>query len=409
MPGKVPTGAHCRWIGWPAVLLGAAMAAMTGMAAAAAGPPPLAAFFEGVRVQHAALSPDAHYVAMVANIEGREIVVVKDIVQRTPLRAVLAADARDEMYPQWCGWANATRLLCSFRGLQSDAGKFFPLTRLVAVNADGTAIRILANSQTTWTQLGDQIIDWTPDDPRTVLIELDQSEQNSLGSAADSIGGGPNGYPDVYALDVYTGRKQIVQRERAPIEHFDTDNHGRIRLGYGTKDTQLLFFGRLEGDRSWKELARAEAYTGEDVFEPVSAIAGTNFAYARRNYQGRDALWKIDLDDNANPQLVFAHPEVDLDGTVFTADGRLLGFTFETQRPGAYYTDPDAARAYDAVRRALPDMSSRIIDMTPDAKGFLIRSESDVAAPLYYVLDLHGAAARLDAVAARVQIGRAHV
>lgn len=395
MSGKMRTRRRRRWLGLPVVLLAA-------VASASGTPPPLEAFFAGARMRSATLSPDARHVAMIVLSDGHEIVAVKDIAQGTPLKPVLAASDKEGFYPQWCGWANPTRLLCSFRGLDAAAGRHFPITRLVAVNADGSNIRVLANSRTAWSQRQDEIIDWTPDDPRSVLIELDQTEASSLGAEADVIGGGPDGFPDVYALDVYSGRKHLVARQRAPIQSFTTDGHGQVRLGYGVIDSKLVYFARLEGERSWKELARVEAYAGEDAFLPIAAIAGSNFAYARRDYQGRDALWKIDLDDASDPQLVFAHPEADLDEALFTDDRRLLGFSFETDRPGVYYTDREAARAYDAVRRALPGTTSRIIDMTPDGTAFLIWSASDVAAPAYYVLSLNGGSARLDAVATQM-------
>jgi len=376
------------------------VATLAAMPAHGAGPPPLDAFFAGTRVDSVAISPDARYVSMIVTVDGRSAVAVKDLVQKTAIKPVAAVREEDKLYPSWCGWANATRLLCSFRGLDADLGKFFPITRLVAVNADGSEAKVLANSTVTWSQFQDQIIDWTPDDPKTVLIQLDASEQTSLGAGAEMVGGGPDGYPDVYALDVYTGRQQRVVRQRAPIQDFATDGHGQVRLGYGARDSKLLFFGRLDGERPWQELARVEAYEDADTFEPVAAIAGSNFAYAMRNYQGRSALWKVDLTDATDPQLVFAHPDVDLDTPLFTHDRRLLGVAFESDRPGVYYTDPDAARAYDAVRRALPGRTNRIVDMTPDAKALVIQSESDVAAPTYYVLDLHQTPARLELVAA---------
>jgi dipeptidyl aminopeptidase/acylaminoacyl peptidase len=368
--------------------------------ARAAGPPSLEAFFAGTRAQSVAVSPDGRYLAMILTVEGRSFVAVRDLVQHTPPRAAIVTREKDGFDPQWCGWANATRLLCSLRGLDSDGGKFFPITRLVAVNADGSDMKVLANSSAVWSQLQDQIIDWTPGDPNTVLIELDQSEQSSLGTTADVVGGGPDGYPDVYALDVYSGRKRLVTRQRTPIRDFTTDGRGQVRLGYGTKDTKLLFFGRLDGERPWKELARVEAWSDGETFEPVQAIAGSNFAYAIRDYQGRRALWKIDLTDAVDPQLVFVHPEVDLDEPLWTRDRRLMGVSFETERPGVYYTDPDAARAYDAARRTLPERTNRIVDMTPDARTFLVRSAGDVAAPVFYLLDLRQSPPRLEAVAA---------
>jgi dipeptidyl aminopeptidase/acylaminoacyl peptidase len=376
------------------------LALLAAVPARGAGPPPLDAFFAGARVGSVAISPDAHYISLVVTLEGRSFVAVKDLVRKGAITPVVAVRDKERMYPSRCGWANATRLLCSYRGLDAIMGKHFPITRLIAVNADGKDAKVLANSRTTWSQFQDGIIDWTPADPRTVLIELDASDENSLGGTATMLGGGPDGYPDVYALDVYTGRTQRVVRQRTPIQSFATDGHGNVRLGYGARDAQRLFFGRLDGERPWLELARVEAYAGANTFKPVAAIAGSNFAYAMRDYAGRDALWKVDLTDATDPQLVFAHPDVDLDEPLFTHDQRLLGVAFETDRPGVYYTDPDAARAYDAIRRALPGRLNRIVDMTPDAKTFVVHSESDVAAPLYFVLDLHESPARLEAVAA---------
>jgi len=367
-------------------------------AAPAAGPPPLEAFLSGVRVHSVAISPDAHYLSVVLQQDGRTLVGVIDLVKHTPIQPLLRAQEKDEYHPDWCGWANPTRILCGFRGIAVDGGKFFATSRLAAVNADGSAFKVLAESRTVWSQFQDQIIDWTPEDPDTVLVQLDESEESSLGTSSHVIGGMPDGYPEVYALDVYTGGKHLVARERAPIQSFRTDGHGRVRLGWGTKFSKLLFFGRVDADHPWNELARVEAFYDALTFEPVSAIAGTPFAYATRDHDGRKALWKIDLTDAADPQLVFAHPEVDIGDAVWTRDHRLLGVRFQTDRPDIYFTDPEAARACEAVRRALPGRSIDIVDVTPDAKAYVLVAENDVAAPTYYVLDLHDVP-RLDAIA----------
>jgi dipeptidyl aminopeptidase/acylaminoacyl peptidase len=367
--------------------------------AADAGPPPLDAFFAGARVQSVAISPDAHYLSLVLVQDGRTLVGVIDLVKHTAIQPLLRSQEKDEFHPDWCAWANATRMLCGFRGVAADIGKFFPTSRLAGVNADGSGFKVLAESRTVWSQLQDRIIDWTPQDPKTVLVQLDESEEVSLGTSAYVIGGMPDSYPDVYALDVYTGSKHLVARQRAPIQNFATDGHGQVRLGYGTKLTKLIFFGRGDNERPWNELARVEAWYDALTFEPVAAIAGTDLAYAIRDHDGRRALWKIDLTDTIDPQLVFAHPEVDLDEPIWTTDHRLIGVSFKTDKLGVYYTDPDAALAYDAVRRALPGRGARIVDMTPDAKAFIVVADSDVAPPMYYVLDRHGEPARFDAIA----------
>ena len=64
--------------------------------------------------------------------------------------------------------------MCSFRGRERDKyrQKVFPVTRLVSVNRDGSQQKqLLQNPFAPSGQINDQIIDWTPEDPRTVLIE----------------------------------------------------------------------------------------------------------------------------------------------------------------------------------------------------------------------------------------------
>jgi len=50
------------------------------------------------------------------------------------------ASTRDGFNLQWCDWANDERLLCSFFGISKAEGRFF-VTRLVAVNADGSGLK----------------------------------------------------------------------------------------------------------------------------------------------------------------------------------------------------------------------------------------------------------------------------
>jgi hypothetical protein len=87
---------------------------------------------------------------------------------------VLAPNDKDGFEPSWCRWANDERIVCSFRGRERDKyhQKVFPVTRLVAVNSDGSQQKkLLQNPFAPSGQINDQIIDWTPEEPRSVLIE----------------------------------------------------------------------------------------------------------------------------------------------------------------------------------------------------------------------------------------------
>ena len=142
--------------------------------AALAAPPTLDAFFEGAKISSISISPDGRYLAMIVAAEGRNFVAVKDRTSAAFAVPVLAANDTDTFEPYWCRWANDERVVCGFRGLERDKyqGKVFPVTRLVAVNRDGSKQKmLLQNTFAPSGQINDRIIDWTPEEPESVLIE----------------------------------------------------------------------------------------------------------------------------------------------------------------------------------------------------------------------------------------------
>jgi dienelactone hydrolase len=370
--------------------------------AAGVGPPPaLEDFFAGTRLDAASISPDGRYLALIIRQDGRRFVAVRDRQSGKSVRHVAEARAEDGA-PRWCRWANPTRLLCSFYGLGSEKGHNFAVTKLVGVNADGTDLAVLGSRRGGMgtLQLEDRILDWTPDDPRSVLLELDQGDSAlSATHATAATGEFPDGYPEVYDLDVYTGDLKRVMRDRPPIQHFVTDGRGAVRLGTGYAEDEVVQFGRVLGQDGWKELHRAKASDDDaDAMEPVTVVPGTNLAYLTGQHEGRNAIWQVDLTDEKPPELLFSHPQVDIDGAIFTADGRFLGVTYDAERPGAYYTDPRAASAYAATVKALPGRAIRIVDSTPDGRVFLLRAESDIEPPYFLVLDAKPEGASLEVI-----------
>lgn len=380
------------------------LAAMVSLvdASHAAEPPVLEDFMAGLRVRDVAISPDARYLSMIATQDGHTAVYVFDRTSDKAPRPLLSAQDKEQYTPSWCGWANATRLLCGFRAIDSMRGRYYAFTRLLAINADGSNLIQITNRQSvTGGQFEDTVLDWTPEDPNTVLLEVDEGAESSMSGGNVKVAGGfPDGYPELYAVDVNTGLRKMVQRERGPIEHFVTDGHGKARLGVAYKHDEILYFARLDGQDGWRELKRVKAVEADEDLTPVAVIANSNFAYAKGNDHGRLAIFKIDLADATDPVVVFSHPDVDVDEPLFTRDGRLIGVKYHTERPESYFFDAQVAAAHNALRKALPGKTISIVDMTPDGKAFVVHVERDTEAGTYYVLSLNGRESKLDAVAA---------
>lgn len=337
---------------------------------------PLESFAQLESVSDIAISPDGRYLAAIAAVNHRRTVVILDRTKDSKPAASLGNDKRDEFDIDWCRWANSTRVLCGYRGTASDLGQLYPVTRLAAMDADGKNIKILVQNTTTGdSQFQDQVIDWSPGTPDAVLVQAvapDDQERT----------------PSVFELDVRTGHMRIRTRSRAPIRRFITDGHGQVRVGTGYDGKKIEYFARLDGHYEWRQLAKFEAFSDhKGALEPFAVEPKSNILYGSGDSDGRNALWKFDLEDRDEPQLIFGHPLVDVEGAIQAKDGRMIGVTYHTEEPHAYYLDPYFESIATALSKALPGRFNEIVDMTQDQKTFVIRSSSDVDAGHWLIFD----------------------
>jgi dipeptidyl aminopeptidase/acylaminoacyl peptidase len=344
--------------------------------AQAEAPPTIDAFARLPQVRDVTVSPDGSQIAYISALGDNSIAVTVDLRHPDePLHPLMRSEP-GKYEIKWCNWANDTRLLCGLMAMAREPGGLvYPITRLVAVNADGSKLKVLLqNSSARGAQLQDRILDWTPNDPDTVLIQLDDDM---------------NGFPSVFKMDVNNGSRKPATREHWPIRNFITDAAGNVRLGtgYGNNGTTEQYFARLEESDDWQRLAKVKAFEATDVLEPVAMAPGTNMAYATGNFEGRSALWKMDLTDQKEPELVFSHPLVDASRPQFTSDGRLLGIWYELDRPFIFYTDELSRSVVAAMNKAQPSTFNFIADRSRDEKTFVIHSYSDVDDGTYFVLD----------------------
>jgi len=328
---------------------------------------------------------------MIVVADGKEFVAVKDRTSATPAVPVLAKNDKDGFHPQWCHWGNNERILCSFWGRERDKyrAKVYAVTRLVAVNKDGSQQKQMLQdpidvNRNGTSQFADDVIDWTPEDPRTVLIQ----KYNRYAPMR------------VLKLDIYTGDVKTIEAGEIMIGSYGTDGHGNVRLGWGYYQMKNYYFAKLEGETKWRQLARVQTLSTDQDFRPIALIPGTNYAYALRDHEGRGALWKIDLADKEDPQLVFASSRVDV-RPIFTPDNRVLAVLPDAGSREAYYVEPSAELLGQVLGRLFKDKNYDIYDMSADLKTVVVSAESDVMSPQYFVLDMAGAQPQLQRVGSR--------
>jgi len=405
-------------------LAAAALLCVTDLAAAAT-PQPLENFARRPQMQDVTISGDGRYVAFLSGAGDETTLMTVDRTQPGSAFKSITSSETNKFDLSWCRWANESRLLCGLTG--NLRGKKYaepPFGRIFAVNADGKALKALEESrndanllvqttsmrnlnmnygasiqnsnQSNYANFGgqdhlagalvakymtaianprkDEVIDMTPDDPDSVLIQVDDDSDS---------------FKTIFQLNINNGNRSVRMAEVPPIENYVTDGRGNPRIGWGGEGNgKTLYYARLEGERDWRLLGSTEAFSAENPLRPIAMAGSGNTAYALGNYEGKDALWSIDLADKREPQPIFHHPLVDVGEPILQTNRRLLGVRYDVERPYVWYADEKFRELIDKLERQYRNHSFDIIDSSADMKTLVIQAFSDVDAGTYYTYDV---------------------
>ena len=319
------------------------------------------------------MSPDGNLVAYVTRMDKARVLMVLDLAKHQR-RSVIAA-VQESFEITSCTFKNDERLLCAYRGNHVFRGNSYPVTRLVAVDATGTSEPkvLIQNGDSGSAQFQDRILDWLPEDSRHVLIQL-------------SGDGDP--FPGVYKLDVYTGTMDQVERPRTPILRWLTDRDGVVRFGYGFERDKHTYIARDSRDAPWRTLATW--VIGHENFTVIGFGAAPGTLLVEAPYEGRSAIFEMDLHERKGRKLLFSHPEVDVGVPIYwPADRTLIGFEYHTDRPQRILFDEKARIIYSSLDSLRPGEYVTVTAASRDETKLLVVSQSDMHPDQYYVLDIN--------------------
>jgi dienelactone hydrolase len=341
---------------------------------------PLEAFAAGPEMAEPHISPDGGKLVYVSSVSEQLRIVVRDLA--TGRERIILNASSDPFSVTHCEFKTNDRLLCHLEGVAraGDPPRLFPATRLLAIDADGGAMKLLFRDAlftrvplAAHAQFQDRIVHLLPDDAYHVLIELDD---------AGSV------FPSVYRLDVYRGDLKLEVASQAPIMDWTADQAGVVRFGYGFRDETGVYVARSGPDAPWRTLEEFKRFDHQR-FDPLAFGAQPNELLVFSPYEGRAAVWQIDLNAPASAmQLLFSRPDVDVGGILeWPLDRHVAGYVYETDRPHTYYTDAHAAAVEAQLEHALPGAYHAVVDASRDGFKLLTVSFSDVMPPRYHLLD----------------------
>jgi dipeptidyl aminopeptidase/acylaminoacyl peptidase len=312
------------------------------------------------------LSPAGTHVAAIMVLENEQNLVVQQLLAIDKRREKPFAIDLGEYKFDWFDWANNERLLLGVRITDAVAGDQWNFIRIGAIGRDGKnplVFNVEANDNGRYRQIA-LVVSKLQNDPDHILAALDDT---------------PNGWgePQVHKVNVNTGKRTLVERNRRGIYRWVADADGQLRIGIryslanGQRKATVLY--RETDSDSWQKLQKTD-YFDHERLEP----------------------YRFDKED-PNILLVTSATLADQD-QLNEGESTLYRYDLQKREIAGEYENTALREVQDAVENVLADKHVEMVSRDAADNLFLFRVYSDTLSPEYYLLNR--SAGKLDYVAA---------
>jgi len=355
----------------------------------------------GVResVEHIDISPDGTHVVYLSAGPGRSTYVfIHNLAGGQEPRLVIRSDGNPERL-RWCNFVTNERLICQVTGMVGGGTSILlPFSRLVSLDTTGENLKLLGQRDSFYDarirQFDAEIVDWLGGRENAVLMARDYVPEagrmnTRLVRTANGLG--------VDRVDVRTLRSTQVEPPNAHAGNYLTDGQGNVRImavpqvrggSTGQMGTETQYFYRTAGSREWRNFSTYDDANDEGM-RPIAIDAANDSAYVLKKLDGRLALYRVKLDGTMTTELVYANPQVDVDGVVRASRGsHVIGMTFAEEQRRIVYFDAEYGNLSRSLGRAIPNLP--LVDFgtdSVDGNRILVHAGSDADAGRYYVYD----------------------
>ena len=352
------------------------------------------AFGKREGIEDISLSPDGTKIAYIepASGQGNRLFTV-DLAGTQLPKAVLAASGDPERLND-CDWVSNIRLVCRIFAVSEIAGERFSVSRVFAINSDGSNLKILSKKQGRnadyFAYYGGEVIDFLPGDDDAVLMGREYVPETAIGSLVTKD---EEGY-GVDRIDTNKLTSKRVVKANKQATNYISDGLGNVRImsmmvrngDYDSGKRKYLFRAAAGGD--WETLSEYDRNT-DLGFLPVAVDPTENVAYGYEKLNGRFALYKVKLAFPLTKTLVYARDDVDVDNLIMLGrQKKIVGLSFATQKRQAIYFEPELAKLAKSLSKALPDTGMVSFGgVSADGNKVIVGSWSDTNPGQYYLYD----------------------
>ncbi|MCC6925416.1 S9 family peptidase [Novosphingobium sp.] len=321
------------------------------------------------------ISPDGLSLAGLINIQGEQVIAMRSLFKSDEKPVYVRTPEGTQV--TWLRWVGDNNLLVGLYALRPVEGERWPILRMVGIDRTTGKITTIM-----WDRLGQNAAD--------VLWTATDGTPNILMAAQNSVYIGEDFWPEVWRVNIATGKRSSVLKGRTDVMDWFADSDGNIRTGVSYDDDHRKFklFYRDPGAGSFKAVDTADARQQEALTQPFLFIPGTTHAMTLQdNDQGLTAIYETDLLTQQNVRTVYSAPAgSEVDNVWIARDGKtLLGASYSGATSGTMWLDPALAEVQSAIDKSVPDRRVRIVSMSDDRTRLLIIIDrADTPGALYY-------------------------
>lgn len=353
---------------------------------AQAAPPPIDAFAGEPEIAGAEISPNGTYLAVVRALSNKLTVLIYRVAD---LKAPPQPLTVDEANFAGMAWGSDDRVIVGAYKRTRMAMVEEPLNvvRYFAANADGSnnVVLMSGESRIFKAQLGLGIVSTTPHDPETILMS-GADQKCSRGAQCDlSL--------NVYKVNIYTGKPELVERGNTETSDWSADAKGelRYRTDYVEGRGISKFYSR-DASGTWKKLFEFSARDPHPEIEPLGPTDDPNLIYIR--YEPKSAaraeIWTYDTRTAKPVERIAAHPAVDMESVAYdsmSGEPTGVGYIndwFEVEWLSDAWAEMDAK-----LKASFPKAAARaIVSADSTRRKLVVATQGEFDYGTWYYVDL---------------------
>lgn len=320
---------------------------------------PLEDFFRNPDVAYFSLSPAGDQIAFTKPYKNRMNIHVCSIGGKDTVK-ITSEEERDIMS---YFWKSNKRLVYS---IDKGGDENF---HLFAVNADGSDLKEL----TPFPGVRVEVVDDLEENEQEMLISMNKRDPENF---------------DVYRLNIESGAMTLVAQNPGGVSAWVTDHEGKIRVALRNDGVNQELLYRASEKDPFKMVLKTSF---KETVQPLFFTFDNKQVYALSNLgRDRSAVVKFDIENGKEMEVLFEHPEVDVEDMNYSRKRKVLTtIDYEADKAEKKFLDPEIETIYKKLEAKLGSNYEIIITSSNrNEDKFLIRTISDRSLGASYFYDV---------------------